>query len=573
VFVVFEGIDGSGKTTVSKLVTDKLREAGITVEHLREGGKFSSAVTQAIREFGRDARNLDLTPQAEFFLYVTRDVQLLDEKTRPALRQAEVVIADRFLYSAEILARFGRGLSEEFVRPVLTAAAGGIVPDLVVLVDVSPYVARARRQVAKGIAQDKTPPSRKGLSGVGMQHRFRAGYRELAKCDPERWAVVDNDQDLNATVDSVFQLLSEAALGVKSGAKDAVQAARARWRPPELKSPLPAQPPRSPQDARTAFLAWIDDRAQREPHVAAYFLSGLWGPGIDQRRRDLADRVPDTVLRSLAGLDDPVSWELREALFAKSHLRVVRALSGFPDVHLKARRIRADLLDRFPIDVLASLEGADDEETWKLRERLYTQVPDVVAGSTIHLGTPRAWALRERWLADKGGFGAFSAYETARVACKMVSAIDDDRAWEFRKVARETAPIAAIGSLSRVVSDRAWKWRDKWVARAPKTVFGTLRRSDDPRAWQMREAMATVCKEAVDCMQDLDGPRAWAIRERCADVWPSTVVKSLGPLADAPQGRDFVARQLRGYPDNISLLKHATAIAAGAHLRVEIVVD
>src|SRR5688500_3392562 len=148
-FVVFEGIDGSGKTTVSNLVAERLRARGLTVEHLREGGKFTSPVTQALREFGRDVRNLDLTPEAEFFLYVTRDVQLLEEMTRPALGRADVVIADRFLYSAEVLARHGRGLDEGYVRPVLEAAARGLTPDLVILVDLDPHLARARRKVAK----------------------------------------------------------------------------------------------------------------------------------------------------------------------------------------------------------------------------------------------------------------------------------------------------------------------------------------------------------------------------------------------------------------------------------------
>ena len=116
-FVVFEGIDGSGKTTISNLAAERLRAAGLTVEHLREGGKFSSTVTQNLREFGRDVRNLDLTPFAEFFLYVTRDVQLLEEMTRPALGRADVVIADRFLFSAEVLARHGRGLPEACAAP------------------------------------------------------------------------------------------------------------------------------------------------------------------------------------------------------------------------------------------------------------------------------------------------------------------------------------------------------------------------------------------------------------------------------------------------------------------------
>ena len=171
-FVVFERIDGSGKTTISGLVAQRLRAAGLVVEHLREGGKFSSAVTQGIREFGRDVRNLDLTPHAELFLYVTRDVQLLDEKTRPALARADVVIADRFLYSAEVLARFGRGLGKDVVRPVIDAAAAGLAPDHVVLVDLDPHVARARRQVAKSEAGEVRTLHGRPCDRVSCKTRF-----------------------------------------------------------------------------------------------------------------------------------------------------------------------------------------------------------------------------------------------------------------------------------------------------------------------------------------------------------------------------------------------------------------
>jgi dTMP kinase len=565
-FVVFEGIDGSGKTTVSNRVAQKLRDAGLTVEHLREGGKFSSQVTQAIREFGRDARNLDLTPHAEFFLYVTRDVQLLDEMTRPALGRAQVVIADRFLYSAEILARFGRGLPESFVRPVLDAAARGLQPDLVVLVDIDPHVARARRQVAKVLTADKRPPSRKGLSGVGIQHRFRAGYKELAAREPQRWVVVDNDQDLDATVERVFALLHDAA---KNGAPAAVE--RHGTQPGARR--VPAKPISTPAEALELFLQWIDDRAKREPNVAAYFLAGMFGEGVDERRRALADRAPDSMLAGVSGLDDAVSWELREGLRDKAPTRAARSLSGFPGGHPRARKLRAELAERVPIDVLASFDGIDDEEAWALRDRLYATAPDVVVASVMRVGGPRAQTLRERWLADRGGFDSFAVYETARIASKAVSGLDDERAWEFRKAARESAPIAALASLAYVDGDRAWKWRNRWLERAPKTVFATVRRSDDARAWDMREEMAATCKEAIDSMQDLDGPRAWALRERCADLWTSTVVKTLGPLATTPRGRELIARQLTRYPDNVSLLKHAAAVAVGAHLPKAIAQD
>ena len=63
----------------------------------------------------------------------------------------------------------------------------------------------------------------------------------------------------------------------------------------------------------------------------------------------------------------------------------------------------------------------------------------------------------------------------------------------------------------------------------------------------------------------MDDAEAWALRERYADVWPSTVVKTLGLLARGARGRALLERQLAGYPDNLSLLKHAAAIALDAH--------
>ena len=559
-FVVFEGIDGSGKTTVSNRVARKLRESGRSVEHLREGGQFSSAVTQSLREFGRDARNLALTPQAELFLYVTRDVQLLDEMIRPALGRAEVVIADRYLYSAEVLSRFGRGLPEATVRPVLDAAAGGLAPDLVVLVDVDPHLARARRQVAKILTPDRRPPSRKGQAGVGMQHRFRAGYLQLAAADPDRWAVVDNEGDVEATIDRVLALIEDAANGVP--------AALARLR---AQAPAQAPPPSlsTPDEALELFLRWIDARAAREPQVAAYFLGGLWGRGIDERRRQLAERAPETILAGLTGLDDAVSWELREALAGSLPGRVARTLVRLGHRHPRARRLRAQLVGMAPVDVVASLDGIGDEEAWGLRDRIYSTAPDAVVATTGTLGDGRAWATRQRWLADKGGAAALAGYEVARIACKAITGVDDDAAWEIRKAAREAAPVAALASLALLTGERSWKWRQRWLERAPKTVFATMRSSDDARAWEMRERLCLVCKEAIDSLLALDGPGAWALRERCADVWPSTVVKSLGPLASTARGRALVERQLGRHAGSVSLLKHAAAIAVGANVSSE----
>ena len=85
-------------------------------------------MTQGIRDFCRDARNMALSPRAELMLYAAREVQLADEVLRPALGRADVVIADRYLYTAEVLAQAGRDLPSQETAPVLTAAAEGSGP-------------------------------------------------------------------------------------------------------------------------------------------------------------------------------------------------------------------------------------------------------------------------------------------------------------------------------------------------------------------------------------------------------------------------------------------------------------
>ena len=84
-FTVFEGIDGSGKTTLSGQVVRRLEQRGISVKHLRVDGKFSSAIAETLRALTRDCRNVDLLPKTEFLLYVAREVQQIGELLRPAL--------------------------------------------------------------------------------------------------------------------------------------------------------------------------------------------------------------------------------------------------------------------------------------------------------------------------------------------------------------------------------------------------------------------------------------------------------------------------------------------------------
>jgi dTMP kinase len=545
-FVVFEGIDGGGKTTLSNMVAARLRSGGLRVEHVREGGTFASAVTQAMRELGRDARNLALTPRAELMLYLTREVQLLEEATQPALARAEIVIADRFVHTAEVLAVHGRGLPAEQVAP-LVAAATDLAPDLVVLVDIDPQVARARRRVSKLVARIEKPPSRKGLAGTALQLRLRAGYLALAARDPDHWIVIDNT---DAELDAMADVIAEAIRVARSAT---IAAARSLVDELTLPARLTAHDAAS---ARAALLAWIDRRSDREPGLAAYFLDGLQGDDFDARRAALADRAPAVVAAGLRWLDHPAAWELRHRLSDRAPGEIARSLVGPAALHPDAPALLRSLAPRVPRDVANALWGRDDALAWELRESLPR---DAMMRSLGNVPGERGWAMRERWLATAGGLDAVREdVLAAAAACASIAGLDDARAWEIRKALRPTAPVAALDSTYLLVEDRAWRWRERFLARAPKIVMKSISGLDEPRAWELRERVATHCEEAIDSTFALDTERAWSLRDAAVRMWPATAVKSMGPLARTDRGQALVATALAEHPTDVALWRQVT---------------
>jgi dTMP kinase len=557
-FVVFEGIDGSGKTTISNRVSTALSAEGLSVKHLREGGKFVSPVSEGIREFGRNAQNLDLSWQAEFLLYVARDVQLIHEALRPALADHDLVLADRFLYTPEVLGRHGRRLPETFTQPILTAAADGLQPDLVILVDVDPTFARARRKLRKLGEQNAKPPSRKGLSGVGLQQRLRRGYLAMADEHPERWVVLENQGSLERSVERAVDLIRQAH---REGAPRAIASFRANMpRPAATGRPLG-----NPAQAYEAFLSVVDGLAEREPRVAAYMLGGMYGEQIDARRRALFEQAPDAVLAALDHLSDDTSFELRQRARAQYPGLTLRSL-GLA-LHTPAGwALWQELSELAPADALSCLTGVDDERAWQARARYAAQPAfgQLVLGSLSGLSSAKAWQLREQLVEARRSELPVS-YELSRVLAKSVTGLSDARAWQWRREARKLAPVAALSSLLGLSDPESWQWRQESLKKAPKVVMATLRARFEDQAWAMRATVAADCKEALDGLQGVDGEPAWALRTASLDVWPSTVVKTLGSLADQPRGQALLERQMTSYPDNVSLLKHVSCIALGLH--------
>lgn len=539
-FIVFEGIDGSGKTTISNKVSAKLGALGLRVTHVREEGTFRSTAAQAIRELGRDARNLMLSPISELLLYVARDGQSLEEMVLPALATSDIVIADRYLYSAELLAVAGRGLAPEVAAAITGPVAARALPDLAILVDVPADVARARRKVSKLVAKtDKRSSSRKGLTGGGLQARMQKAHRDLAEHNPDKWLIVDNDDvDLDAVVETVTAAIATAH-------KDGVAAGLAEGRRRQAGVAAPARKRLSTSDeARAALLAWVDKRMVREPALAAYVLAGFEGDDVHAIRRQLAERAPIVIAQGLSGLDDAASWQLRHDLVERAPDAVARSLSGL--VSDEAYRYRRTLAAVAPDGVVASLGGLDDDQAWALRDQLASVVPEAVTGSLGGLASPRADAERRRWLAAQPKGGPRS-YLAARAGARMVAGRGDDLAWKVRDLVFDLAPVEAIAGMRGDDGPRAWAWRERFAARAARPVAESLVGLRSPQAWALREQLAPTCREVFTSMIGMDDPEAWALREEFADLWPSTVCKSLGPLATTERGRSFMAAVLSNH--------------------------
>ncbi len=554
-FVVFEGIDGSGKTAVSNRVAKRLRAAGVSVQHVREEGEFASSLVRRLREFGKDARNLAMEPTAEMCFYLAREAQVLAELTRPALAAGGggVVFADRYLYTVEVLSQVGRGLPADVVRPAIDAVAGGLWPDLVVLLDVDPHIARARRRVSKieARAAGKAVSSggRKGLAGVGLQRRMREGYLGMAARDPERWVVVDNgavDAELDATVEKIVTVIQGRLAGTKKQATgDGQQATGDR---------------RQGGNPTERFFAAVEARAAREPGVAAYLIAGLGHPSASEWREKLKSAAPHVVAYGLRGLGDEAAWRLREELEPVSGFLVARSIDGLDVEGEQADAWRVRMADAHPEAILATLDGNDGQAAWALRERLEARDARGVVSSLKGLASERAWELRRRLVRQAGGDAALADPLVAEPLVGSLRALASAEAWELRRRCFEAAPVAALESLTEVTDDESWAWRARWLERAPRAVLRSLWRLEDRRAWEMRRRVGASVKEALDSMAGMDSKQAWALRDELCDRWPSTAVKSLGPLYAGKRGRALADRALTARPDDLSLLKHVTAL-------------
>ena len=201
-FVTFEGMDGSGKTTQIRLLAERLRARGRDVLETAEPG--GTRIGTEIRRILLDSANQELGPTAEMLLYFACRAQNIDEWIRPALAAGKIVLSDRFTDSTLVYQGCGRGLGAENVMSLDRIACRGLVPDLTLLIDIDAEtsLARAHARNASESQQDRMDEQ-----SLEFHRKVHAAYHALAEREPQRVRLIDGRAPVGTIAAEIWQVI------------------------------------------------------------------------------------------------------------------------------------------------------------------------------------------------------------------------------------------------------------------------------------------------------------------------------------------------------------------------------
>jgi dTMP kinase len=202
-FITFEGMDGSGKTTQMRRLAARLRGLGrMVLETVEPGGP---PIAIEIRRILLDAANQELSPTTEVLLYFASRAQNVDQWIAPALGRGEIVLSDRFTDSSLVYQGCGRGLGVETVAALERIACRGIRPHLTLLVDIDAESSLARAR-ARNIAAPYSE-TRMDDQSIEFHRKVYEAYHALAVSEPERVRVVDGRADIDSIERQVWSIV------------------------------------------------------------------------------------------------------------------------------------------------------------------------------------------------------------------------------------------------------------------------------------------------------------------------------------------------------------------------------
>jgi dTMP kinase len=199
-FIAFEGGEGAGKSTQARLLAAALQARGISCVVTREPGGTPGA--EAIRGLLLGTEGEGWEPRAEALLFAAARSDHVERLIRPALARGQWVICDRFVDSSRAYQGGAGGLSDAEVLDLHRIGSQGLLPDLTLLIEVSPEVAAAR-----ALARDGDGADRIGGRGAVYHARVADAFARLATAEPARFARIDGDGSAEAVHAAVVEAL------------------------------------------------------------------------------------------------------------------------------------------------------------------------------------------------------------------------------------------------------------------------------------------------------------------------------------------------------------------------------
>ena len=207
-FITIEGVEGSGKSSSTNDVVNRLRKEGYDIITTREPG--GTPIAEKIRDIILDVNNTNLDPRAEALLYAASRRQHLIEKVWPNLKQGKIVICDRFIDSSLAYQGGARNLGIENITNINMFATENTWPDLTLLFDIDPELGLDRIRKNQG-----REVNRLDLEKIEFHKKVRETFLNLAKKYHDRYVIIDASKSQKEVEEEVYNIIKERLNGIK----------------------------------------------------------------------------------------------------------------------------------------------------------------------------------------------------------------------------------------------------------------------------------------------------------------------------------------------------------------------
>ncbi len=201
-FITLEGGEGTGKTTVIRLVQEKLANEGYKIVLTREPG--GTKIAEQIRGVILDKSNTEITGMCEALLFAAARAQHVEELVKPSLKEGKIVISDRYFDSNLVYQGILQNIGVDKLYDLNMVATENLVPDLTILFDLDPVIGQQRIAANKG-----REVNRLDVKGLEYHKKIREGYLTIAKKYPNRIKVIDASKSPEEIAEEVYKIIKK----------------------------------------------------------------------------------------------------------------------------------------------------------------------------------------------------------------------------------------------------------------------------------------------------------------------------------------------------------------------------